>query len=213
MGILPIDLTGRTFGRLTVIKRSGSDHRGEAVWSCRCACGQDRNVRGSALRMGRQISCGCASTERVVAMGRASAKHGMEGTPEYRAWASMKARCTNPSTENFPLYGGRGITVCERWRDFENFYADMGPRPSPKHSLDRWPNNDGDYEPSNCRWATSKQQTTNRRSNRLLSVDGSTKTLTEWARQASIGATTVRERLKRGWPTRKAVFHPVDKKR
>lgn len=153
------DLTGMTFGRLTVVKRSGTSKRGDIVWACICKCGAETAVRGSNLRNGNTKSCGCFQRERAS---ESTSTHRLTKSPEYRSWASMIARCENPKYHHFHRYGGRGIRICERWRNsFELFLSDMGPRPSLKHSLDR-KDNDGNYEPGNCRWATAKEQRLNR---------------------------------------------------
>jgi hypothetical protein len=111
----------------------------------------------------------------------------------------MHDRCTKEKRDSYKHYGGRGITVCEHWNEFENFFADMGPKPSPEHEIDRYPNNDGNYEPGNCRWATRTQQTNNTRVNRLLTVDGQTMTVSEWAREANIHPSALHWRIKSGW--------------
>jgi len=126
--------------------------------------------------------------------------------PERRAWLDMIRRCTNPKTVNYGDYGGRGIAVCPQWvKSFEKFLVDVGRRPSKKHSLDRYPNNDGNYEPGNVRWATSRQQLLNRRNNRILEVDGQSKTITEWAESSGLSPMTIHQRIKVGWPMKDAV--------
>lgn len=157
-----IDLTGQKFGRWTVISASGEKAKvnRSAKWLCRCECGNERNINGSSLRSGRSSSCGCFHNEKVK---ESFTKHGKYKTPEYEVWRAMKQRCLNPSQPYYPYYGGRGITICKRWLDsFENFIADMGPRPTSKHSIDRKNNNLG-YSPDNCRWATASQQNANKR--------------------------------------------------
>ncbi len=158
----PIELTGRRFGRLVVLERAGSTH-GKATWRCRCDCGDETVTRGTYLRNGRTASCGCLNIERTR---DANTKHGGRYLPEYYVWAAMKSRCGNPKVKLWHRYGGRGVTVCDRWREsFEAFMEDMGPRPSSGHSIDRI-DNDGDYEPDNCRWATrAVQARTSRGSN------------------------------------------------
>lgn len=154
-----MDLTGKTFGRWFVINRVENSIYGETQWLCRCACGTERVVKGNPMRRGVSKSCGCLSVD--VAR-QTHTKHGMHGTKEYKAWDGMIDRCTNPNNESYFNYGGRGIRVCDRWRDFVNFYADMGP--SNGLTLDRR-NNDGHYEPGNCRWADWSTQMGNKRLN------------------------------------------------
>lgn len=169
-------LRGETrFGRLTVIGEARSrfrSGRNRRFVSCQCSCGSEVEVWYKSLISGQTNSCGCLSSEvhreAVSAAHEASTKHGhaVDGkqTPEFKAWVNMKYRCDNPSAQNYEYYGARGITVCDRWRDsFEVFLADMGPRPGAGYSLDRYPNNDGNYEPGNCRWATADEQAKNRR--------------------------------------------------
>ncbi len=155
-----VDLAGQTFGRLRALRPTERrDADGRAYWLCRCACGGEREALGRDLRRGRTTSCGCKKSERART---AAQTHGATDSPEYRSWQSMLTRCTNDRYHRFDRYGGRGITVCPAWaRSFAAFLADMGPRPKGT-TLDRWPNNDGNYEPGNCRWATPAQQRQNR---------------------------------------------------
>lgn len=153
------DISGQKFGRWTVIRRNGIKGH-NALWLCQCECGNQKSVLGTDLRRGHVRSCGCYHASGFE---NANTKHGMTKTPEYSSWEHMKYRCYNPKDKRYKEYGGRGITVCERWFDsFENFLADMGQRPSMDHSLDR-KNVNGNYEPNNCRWATRKEQRNNRR--------------------------------------------------
>lgn len=202
-----IDLAGKRFGRLDVLSRAGSDKSGNAKWECRCDCGATRVVYSQSLRSGATLSCGCLNKE----INSASAKHGMAGTREYKAWAGMVQRCTNPKNAKWPRYGGRGITVCERWLSFENFRADMGARPEGM-TIDR-KNNGGNYEPGNCRWATQKQQGNNRGNNRHVVVGGRTMTVSEAARSAGLNLSTLRGRLRSGWPIERATAQPKTSER
>ena len=157
---------GLRFGRLTVLSRDGHI-RMRAAYRCQCDCGQEVRIEGYKLRKGHTRSCGCLKRERTAVMGHATRKHGHwiggAESPTYQSWRAMVKRCTQPTAANWKYYGGRGIRVCARWREgFEAFLADMGERP-PATTLDRYPDNDGNYESGNCRWATPKQQAQNRR--------------------------------------------------
>lgn len=156
-----IDLTGKRFSRLLVLKR-GPDRGKRPAWRVRCDCGAMSLVNGDNLRSGNTQSCGCLRSERSSA---ANGTHfeSRPQTPEYRAWTHMRSRCYDSTSKNYRYYGGRGISVCKRWgKSYLSFLADVGRRPSSNHSLDRI-NNDGNYEPKNCRWATRSQQSLNRR--------------------------------------------------
>lgn len=153
---------------------------------------------------------GQPSTLGVVRVSTPNAKHGYSYASEYRAWQTMRLRCTEPSNPAYANYGGRGIKVCDRWLEsVENFIADMGPKPSPKHELDRWPDNNGNYEPGNCRWATRSENDRNRRSSRLIECRGETLALAAWAERSGVRADTIGERLAAGWEPERAIFTPA----
>lgn len=174
-----IDLTGKRFGRLKVIKISYRDKRERIYWLCKCNCENEKEIRGDSLRDGYTKSCGCLQKEKITKTGLII-KHGMRKTTEYNSWNNMKARCLNKNNHKYPNYGNRGIKVCDSWLEsFENFYKDMGNKPKDK-SIERIDNN-GNYEPKNCRWATPKEQARNTRRNFLITYKGETKCLAEWS--------------------------------
>lgn len=153
------------------------------MWLCQCDCGS--TTVAAAANLGKTtMSCGCLQSETASAQMRT---HGMTKTTEFKIWQGMQQRCHNPNDTGYPNYGARGISVCERWRsDFRNFLFDMGKRPSRKHSIDRFPNRDGNYEPENCRWATSTEQTRNANYNRFVEIGGTTLCVTEWAERLGV---------------------------
>lgn len=193
------DLTGQRFGRLTVISldpiRSKS---GRARWFCKCDCGGQCVSEALNLRQGSTNSCGCYSRQRSS---EAKTTHGLSKMPEYSPWKAMRKRCNNPNTESAHCYIGRGITVCDRWSDFTLFLEDMGPRPSPLHTIERRDNNKG-YEPSNCYWATRAEQGVNTRRNIVL-PDGSL--LAQRIRESGIKPSIVYKRLRRGCSVERAL--------
>lgn len=158
-----LDLTGQVFGRLTVQSRADNASDGKVRWICLCSCGGAKIVRATKLRAAETRSCGCIAKERPARLSHGHARNGARH-PLYATWRGIKVRCTNPQAKDWPRYGGRGITMCERWGfSFPDFLADVGPKPGPEHSIDRI-DNDGNYEPGNVRWADPTVQATNKRS-------------------------------------------------
>ncbi len=189
-----IDLTGKVFGELTVVSEAGRSAGGQVMWACQCSCGNQIRVFSHNLRK-KQRSCGCLVKTR----------NGLSGTPEYRAWRNMLARCYNQADISYKNYGGRGVMVCERWKQsFDSFLVDVGPRPAskgdghPEFSLDRIDNSKG-YEAGNVRWAKWGKQQNNRRSNRKITHEGEIRTLSEWAAVTGLGRATIAYRLGNGW--------------
>lgn len=201
-----IRLEGRRFGRLKVLRLSGTRPypcgKIGYIWACVCECGKSLTCLGSDLRNGSSRSCGCSRIQHGHGRKHLEGKYRSE---TYNTWASMIQRCTNPLNGRWKDYGGRGIKICKRWLTFENFLADMGQRPSRDLSLDRYPNPNGNYEPKNCRWATRKEQQNNSRFNRRIEHNGTIKTLTEWANFFGIRIGTLATRIRRGWTFQEAI--------
>jgi len=185
------NLQGQRFGRLLAIEFS-SLQSGRALWMCICDCGKNAIVNEHNLKSGHTSSCGCLHSERFSRL-----THGMSKTQTYRSWAKMMERCYNAANIEFPRYGARGIVVCEKWKKFDGFFSDMGERPKGK-TIDRKDNN-GNYDPANCRWATLTEQSRNRRNNRMVTLNGITKPLVQWAEDLGVRYGKVRNRLFAGW--------------
>jgi len=199
-----IDLTGQKFSRLTAIERDTSNTKtNSAAWRCLCDCGNTTTTASTYLRNGHTKSCGC-----LRKLPPANKTHGRTKSVEFHAWNNMKARCYNPKYNQFHCYGGRGIIVCDRWlNSFQSFYSDMGKRPSPKHSIDRI-NNDGNYEPDNCKWSTPREQANNASYNRKLIFNGETLNVIEWARKLNIPQGRLYARLNSGWSVEDTLTKP-----
>ncbi len=197
-------LKGKIFGRLTVLYSLGSRKHGGVEWLCQCDCRNHTVALTRNLMSGNSKSCGCHKTGNH---GRTT--HGLSRTREHLIWRKMVHRCTKTDADNYQDYGGRGIAVCERWKDFANFFADMGQAPSLKHSLDRI-NNDGNYEPGNVRWATMKEQNRNQRDTVYVEYRGDRRKLIELAEEAGIAPYVLYGRvITSGWSVEKALSVPV----
>ncbi len=208
------DLKGLSFGRLTVVSLSTNraTNRG-AIWIYKCSCGNIVEVRADSLIDNNTRSCGCLQKEISADIGRNTITHRASYTVEFNIWSCMLARCTNPNDPAYCNYGGRGIIVCSRWLySFENFLTDMGYRPSSDHSIDRI-NNDGNYEPGNCRWATAKEQANNRRNNVFYNYNGVDYSLSDISTKYNIKPTTFHQRIAVGWTVAEAIEIPVGVKR
>ncbi len=204
MGGNVTDLTGQRFGRLSVVKYAGT-RKGQALWRCDCECGVAAFTTTASLKSGKTQSCGCLMRERLS---QSRLTHGLTKSPEYKSWSEMRQRCNNANNSRYADWGGRGIRVCEAWSTFGTFLNDMGRKPGPNYSIDRI-DNDGDYCPSNCRWATKREQNRNTRRNRMVTFRGQTKSLSEWSDVVGISMATLWARLKVGVSTERALTQPV----
>ncbi len=205
-----IDLTNKKFNRLFVLgiaeKPKHLKGRG-SFWECKCDCGKIVYVRGNALKSNKTKSCGCYNIESFI---KRNTTHNLHNTSEHNSWAQMKDRCLNINNVNFKYYGGRGITVCDKWKNsFITFYNDMGPKPSKDHSLDRIDNNKG-YSKNNCRWATKLEQVQNRNSIKYITYNKMTLNLKDWSRFITKNKNTslVYGRVYNGWSNIEAVSTP-----
>lgn len=196
-----VDIQGKKFGRLTAVEFIPGPR---PHWSCKCDCGNITTASYSKLHTGHTKSCGCYMLEVSKKNGEANFTHKMSHHPLYHTWVNMIARCYHPDRPDYPYYGGRGIQVCERWRESpENFIVDMSPRP-PNTTLERTDVN-GNYGPDICIWATRKAQARNRRNNVLLTFKGETKYMTDWCEELGINQSTLSCRLSRGWSVEDAL--------
>ena len=202
------DLTGQIFTRLTVL-RQGESHNWNRRWFCQCICGRTVFIKTRDLKSGNTKSCGCLLKDILTKRNKSAGMiainatlNSLGKTSEYHIWHKMIRRCHNPISKDFPRYGGRGITVCERWRDFRLFLEDMGLRPASKMQIDRIDNNKG-YMPDNCRWVTPKEQANNRRNSLYLTFLGETRTISGWAENIGLPYHLLFSRAKKGWPIEK----------
>ena len=202
-----LDLTGKRYGKLTVLEFAYTDPKSrKSYWKCRCDCGREKIICASNLKSGNTSSCGCGEVENrkklMDSFYKDHIKHGMSESRIHKIWAHMKERCSNPNSKDYPLYGGRGISVCPEWDDpnsgFVNFFdwaLSNGYRDD--LTIDRADTN-GNYEPGNCRWSNAIEQSNNRRTNRLVTLSGDTKTLAEWCRTPGKNYSTIYYRLQSG---------------
>ncbi len=203
-----IDMTGQTFGALTVVRYSHTNLRGRSVWVCQCSCGIECQSIGPALRRGLKRSCG-ASIHR--SRDKKPRSEWLSQTPTYLSWIRLRARCNDPKNQKYPKYGGRGIKVCDRWQSsFSNFLADMGERPGREFTIER-KEVDGDYEPENCIWLPAKDQGRNKTCSVYVEYEGHEVLLLDLCAELGLDRNRTYQRLKLGWPLEKAISSPVRK--
>lgn len=210
------DRIGERFGRLVITRFVKVARKGNCwnyIWECKCDCGNTIEVQYSNLYNGSTKSCGCLKRERTI---ERSTKHGLSGghgnyTPLYRTWLNMRRRCYSKNCKDYHHYGGRGIKVCKEWDDYAAFHDWAINNGYAEHLTLERIDNDGDYCPENCRWATRKEQARNTRQNRYITFNDKTKTIAEWAEYLGISSTSLRQRLHRGWPIERALTVPVIK--
>lgn len=203
MGRPAKDLTGNKYYKLEVISQSETLNK-NARWLCRCDCGKETIVEGAKLRKSEIKSCGCSKLEFYV---QAMTDHGLSNTRLFNIWAKMRQRCYSPNFIDYPRYGARGIQICEEWNDFQTFY-DWANNNGYNEllTIDR-KDNDGNYSPLNCKWATMTEQSNNRRSNKHLTIDGETKTIAEWSRHSGVKYETMRSRISSGKTGNELISH------
>lgn len=211
-----IDLTGKKFGKLLVLKRVDNDKYGNLNWECLCNCGNKKIIRGANLRNGLTKSCGCYNYEQSVAFGKKwgghNKIHGMKQSRLYNLWCNMKARCHNSKNDSFKWYGNKNIKVCKEWVDnFVEFYEwSISNGYKNNLTIDRLDNNK-DYSPSNCKWSSMKEQQNNRSNNHIVSFNGKTHTLAEWSEILKIKYSVIHDRLKRGWTMERIINTSIKK--
>jgi len=206
-----IDMTGQTFGQITVVKESDQRSGNGVKWECVCSCGKTFVACGRDIRKKHTLSCGCLQVATVI---KRNCKHGLaprgRRTRTYRSWAGMIQRCENSNSPAFKNYGGRGISVCARWHDFRNFLKDMDICPK-NRSINRI-NNNGDYTPKNCHWASASEQSRNMRTNHFVTINGKTLCITDWLRRLCLHQATYMRRIRSGWNDVEALTKPVRRK-
>jgi hypothetical protein len=200
------DFAGLRFNRVTILSYEGKNKCSQSVWKCRCDCGTLFRAIGKDVVKSHTKSCGCWQREsRVIT----HTTHGQSKSPTWVCWVEMLKRCRNKNFVHFNHYGGRGIKVCDRWLSYEKFIEDVGERPTKEHTLDRFPNNNGNYEPGNVRWATRLEQGANKRNNRIVRIGEVENTLSQWCRHFGINSKTVYSRLSSGCSEIEALTKPV----
>jgi hypothetical protein len=195
-------LVGQTFGRLSVVRYAFTGSHRRAFWHCRCECGRECDVPSQSLLRGQSRSCGCLHLEAI-------STHGLSKTRLYRVWKEMHGRCYRPKNNRYALYGARGIIVCKRWHDLAAFVEDVGEPPTPTHQLERM-DNDGNYEPLNCKWATPTEQARNRRNTIVVEYRGESRALAQWCDDLSLPYREMRRRIvDRDWTPTRAFETPL----
>lgn len=204
-----LDLTGRTFGRLTVLSRAENSKGGKPRWLCRCQCGNECIVHSSSLVSGNTKSCGCLRNEKSRSR---AMTHGMSKSPLFAVWCAMIGRCENQNNKSYPNYGGRGISVCKEWHDSSTFFEwALNNGYSHGLTIERIDVDKG-YEPDNCKWVSRKQQARNKTNNVMIEIDGTSKCLPEWCEEYGVNYYTVYQRIKKlGWEPKKALTTPLKK--
>lgn len=192
------DISGLRSFKLVAVSHSHTDHNGQSVWDCICDCGGRAKATANSISRQQRKSCGCDRRAKFP--------------PEYSVWKGMIQRCLVSSHKFYKNYGGRGILICERWMSFELFFLDMGSRPHAKSQLDRIDNN-GDYRPGNCRWASTHDQNRNKRTNRIIEFSGKTMCVADWAVELGLRPTLINQRLSRGWSEHRALSKSPRSKR
>jgi len=203
------DLTGNVYGLWTVVKFAGRRNR-KALWLCRCECGSEKTQFGDNLTKGQTKSCGCNKGAMIASQKIKYENKYSHSIIEYRIWCAIKTRCYNKNNPAYRLYGAVGVTMNEEWKSsFLAFLRDMGHCPGPEYSIDRYPDNRGNYEPGNCRWATPIEQSQNRRNNRKLTFAGETRTVSEWSILLGIPWQNIHSRLSKGWSDERTLTTPI----
>lgn len=201
-----IDMTGQHYGRYTVLEYIGQNKDHKAVWKCRCECGTIKNVSGKDLRSGNTKSCGCYNRDKAMQNPALwKPKHGLSKHPLHQVWSDIKTRCYNKKDRSYKWYGARGIKLCDVWMDFKAFYEwSIKNGYENGLTLDRI-NPNGNYSPDNCRWVGMKIQQNNRRNNKMLNINGVSKTMSEWADEYDVNYRLVKSRIRAGWTPEKAL--------